>query len=136
MSFQDPFDADKKLASNRGCHCGSHASEAEHQAAVASEEQRFERVVQSAVVRAMFPQDAQRRGENEAESIRRDIAQVRALASQVRNSQPGYAEDLMAAAEALQALRRCAPQASACPAGSAVRPHRAPPQTPLPARAN
>lgn len=61
MSFQDPFDADRKLTSKAGCHCGSHASEAEHDAAVAGEEQRFERVVQSAVVRAMFPQDAQRR---------------------------------------------------------------------------
>ena len=60
MSFQDPFDADRKLAGKAGCHCGAHASEAEHDAA-ASEEKRLERVVQSAVVRAMFPQDAQRR---------------------------------------------------------------------------
>jgi nitrate/nitrite transport system substrate-binding protein len=61
MSFQDPFDADRKLTDKAGCHCGHHASEAEHAAAAAGEEQRFERVVQSAVVRAMFPQDAQRR---------------------------------------------------------------------------
>jgi len=37
------------------------------------------------------------------ESRRRDIAQVRSLAAQVRRSQPGYANDLEAAASALEA---------------------------------
>ena len=61
MSFQDPYDAERKLTATAGCQCGHHASEAEHAAAAAGEEKRYERIVQSAVVRAMFPQDAQRR---------------------------------------------------------------------------
>lgn len=36
------------------------------------------------------------------ESRRRDIAHVRSLAAQVRRSQPGYANDLEAAASALE----------------------------------
>ncbi len=39
----------------------------------------------------------------EADSRRRDIAQVRRLAAQARPSQPGYADDLDAAAAALEA---------------------------------
>ena len=39
-----------------------------------------------------------------AESRRRDIARVRSLAAQVRPSHPGYANDLEAAASALEAL--------------------------------
>ncbi|MFN3890471.1 MAG: CmpA/NrtA family ABC transporter substrate-binding protein [Beijerinckiaceae bacterium] len=65
--FRNPFDATTKLTS--GCSCGAHASQAEHERAFraesvdapASDEVNYERVVQSAVLRAMFPVDAHRR---------------------------------------------------------------------------
>jgi nitrate/nitrite transport system substrate-binding protein len=67
--FDNPFDAKRRL-NPAGCHCGRHASEAEHErdtqlqcASVESqsEDKRYEGVVASAVVRAMFPKDAARR---------------------------------------------------------------------------
>jgi nitrate/nitrite transport system substrate-binding protein len=67
-TFDNPFDPDRQLTS--GCSCGRHATERDHQrdtrqqfqcAEVESEDKRFEGVVASAVVRAMFPQDASRR---------------------------------------------------------------------------
>ena len=66
--FRNPYDANSKLT--KGCSCGAHASQAEHNrafaaegvdAAPASDESNYERVVQSAILRAMFPVDAQRR---------------------------------------------------------------------------
>src|SRR5919206_587375 len=66
-TFDNPFDPNRRLHSG-GCSCGRHVSEAEHQAAelqiqpaIASEEKRYEGVVASAVMRAMFPQDVARR---------------------------------------------------------------------------
>ncbi|MGH6753080.1 MAG: CmpA/NrtA family ABC transporter substrate-binding protein, partial [Bradyrhizobium sp.] len=68
-TFDNPFDPARRLHS-QGCSCGRHSSDAEHDAAAqlslqpavtASEEARFENVVASAVVRAMFPQDVARR---------------------------------------------------------------------------
>ena len=67
-TFDDPFDADRKL-SRSGCVCGQHRSAAEHDHAtptlkcepVPTEEQRYQGVVASAVMRAVFPQDAARR---------------------------------------------------------------------------
>ena len=61
MSFNDPFDATKRL--ERGsCSCGRHANEAAHDAAMlASEDAQVRRVVESAVVRALFPADRERR---------------------------------------------------------------------------
>src|SRR6266853_2741627 len=67
-TFDNPFDPDRGLRSS-GCSCGRHASEAEHEtaaqlqirASVESEQRRYEGVVASAVMRAMFPQDAARR---------------------------------------------------------------------------
>jgi nitrate/nitrite transport system substrate-binding protein len=67
--FDNPFDSSRRLNST-GCSCGRHATEAEHQrdaqlqcAAVESqsEDKRYEGVVASAVMRAVFPQDAARR---------------------------------------------------------------------------
>jgi len=67
-TFDNPFDPDRPLTA--GCACGRHATERDHQldqqhqlqcAAVESEDKRYEGVVASAVVRAMFPQDATRR---------------------------------------------------------------------------
>src|SRR3954465_15882745 len=67
-TFVDPFDANRELA-RAGCACGQHRSAAEHEHAalalhcepVESEQQRYEGVVASAAVRAMFPKDAARR---------------------------------------------------------------------------
>ena len=67
-TFDDPFDADRKL-SRLGCVCGQHGSAAEHDAAAPalrcepapSDDKRYEDVVASAVMRAMFPKDAARR---------------------------------------------------------------------------
>ncbi len=68
-TFDDPFDAARRLTS-AGCACGAHRSQAEHDhaarlapqcAAVESEEKRYEGVVASAVMRAVFPKDAARR---------------------------------------------------------------------------
>ena len=66
--FDDPFDADSRV--NAGCICGQHRSPAEHEHAlralrcepvVESAEKRYENVVASAVLRAVFPQAATRR---------------------------------------------------------------------------
>jgi nitrate/nitrite transport system substrate-binding protein len=67
-TFDDPFDPARSL--QPGCPCGRHASEEEHarelrlpsvSASVTSEDKRYEGVVASAVMRAMFPRDAARR---------------------------------------------------------------------------
>ena len=67
-TFDNPFDPSRRLAS--GCACGRHVSEAEHARAaqlsmqcveVENEDKRYEGVVASAVMRAVFPQDASRR---------------------------------------------------------------------------
>jgi len=66
-TFDDPFDPDRAL-SRSVCVCGRHRSAAEHERAlaprceeVASEDKRYEGVVASAVMRAVFPHDAARR---------------------------------------------------------------------------
>src|SRR3954471_23872957 len=67
-TFDNPFDPDRRLRAG-GCRCGQHVSEAEHEhAALAlrcepqpSEDKRYEGVVASAVLRAIFPKDAARR---------------------------------------------------------------------------
>ncbi|MBX9651100.1 MAG: nitrate ABC transporter substrate-binding protein, partial [Xanthobacteraceae bacterium] len=69
-TFDNPFDSDREL-SRAGCVCGQHRSVAEHEHATLalrcepvpteSDEKRYEGVVASAVVRAMFPKDAARR---------------------------------------------------------------------------
>src|SRR5271155_3724584 len=67
-TFDDPFDSDRGL-SRKGCSCGQHDSDTAHAQAtlalrcegVTSEEKRYEGVVASAVMRAMFPKDAARR---------------------------------------------------------------------------
>jgi nitrate/nitrite transport system substrate-binding protein len=60
MSFDDPFDAKRSL-SRAGCSCGRHESQAEHDTALAASDMRLKRVVESAVVRALFPGDGSRR---------------------------------------------------------------------------
>ena len=69
-TFDNPFDPARAL-DRSGCSCGRHASQMEHdheaqrqlqlKATAASEEKRYEGVVASAVMRAMFPRDAARR---------------------------------------------------------------------------
>ena len=66
----DPFDADRALV-RHGCACGRHRSAAEHAHAARtlrcepvadlSEQKRYEGIVASAVMRAVFPQDVARR---------------------------------------------------------------------------
>jgi nitrate/nitrite transport system substrate-binding protein len=66
-TFDNPFDPTSRLS---GCACGRHRSQIEHERAaepalhcspVESEDRRYEGVVASAVLRAMFPKDVGRR---------------------------------------------------------------------------
>lgn len=65
--FKNPFDAGRLI--RRGCDCGRHESQSAHERAIraeavevsASEDGRYARVVENAVMRALFPQDEQRR---------------------------------------------------------------------------
>jgi nitrate/nitrite transport system substrate-binding protein len=57
MSLNNPFDPDAVL--HRGCNCGHHASQADHD--LAEVNALNQRVIQSTVMRALFPQDAERR---------------------------------------------------------------------------
>ena len=68
-TFDNPFDSKSGLH-RTGCACGQHVSQTEHDATLAmqcvpverqSEDKRYEGVVASAVMRAVFPQDAARR---------------------------------------------------------------------------
>ena len=62
-AYKDPFDAGTSLT--HGCSCGHHHNEAEHQADLAAQTSDSEalsnRVVEAAVMRALFPHDATRR---------------------------------------------------------------------------
>jgi nitrate/nitrite transport system substrate-binding protein len=59
--FKDPFDPDKPL--RLGCSCGQHASEEAHQASqsLASEEVRTRSIVETTIVKALFPIESERR---------------------------------------------------------------------------
>ncbi len=67
-TFDNPFDPSRSLT-RTGRSCGRHISQAEHEQdaarlqclPVASDEKRYEHVVASAVVRALFPKDIARR---------------------------------------------------------------------------
>jgi nitrate/nitrite transport system substrate-binding protein len=69
-TFDNAFDAGRRL-NRAGCSCGRHRSQAEHDAQrqlscapvqrMESEEKRYEGVVASAVMRAVFPKDRARR---------------------------------------------------------------------------
>jgi nitrate/nitrite transport system substrate-binding protein len=68
-TFDNPFDPNRRLRTT-GCACGQHVSQAEHDqsqpqtmqcTAPDDEAQRYEGVVASAVMRAMFPRDVARR---------------------------------------------------------------------------
>ncbi len=55
--LDDPFDPNIQLSA-KGCSCGRHSSQAEHQL---DEDARIGRVVESTVMRALFPHDETRR---------------------------------------------------------------------------
>jgi len=76
-AFKDPFDAKHRLTP--GCACGRHASQAEHTADPATVEGRTARVVEGAVMRALFPHDATRRAFLRAVGAGTAIAAVNAL---------------------------------------------------------
>ncbi len=57
--FRDASDYRTRLRS--GCSCGAHESQAAHDSAPDSADDRIKRVVESALLRAMFPQDEARR---------------------------------------------------------------------------
>src|SRR6476661_8517146 len=68
-TFDNPFDPQHRL-DRSGCACGRHVSQIEHErdaapalqcTPVESEDERYQGVVASAVMRAVFPQDAARR---------------------------------------------------------------------------
>ncbi|WP_020185682.1 CmpA/NrtA family ABC transporter substrate-binding protein [Methylopila sp. 73B] len=77
-TFKDPFDARYRLNS-RGCSCGQHGSETEHAEAQASDDARTGRVVEGAVMRALFPHDATRRAFLSAVGAGTAFAAVNAL---------------------------------------------------------
>jgi nitrate/nitrite transport system substrate-binding protein len=60
MSLHDPFDPNTTMSN---CSCGQHASQTQHDIAVGAGDVDAlnSRVVQTAVMRALFPQDAERR---------------------------------------------------------------------------
>lgn len=67
-TFSNPFSSAVRFM--KGCICGKHHSQAEHERTISAEavdappsndEGRFRRVVETAVMRAMFPVDAERR---------------------------------------------------------------------------
>ena len=61
MSFDNPLNATVALGRG-GCGCGRHATQAEHDAAATGcADARLSRMVESAVVRALFPEDGSRR---------------------------------------------------------------------------
>ena len=66
MHLSNPFDGGLKLGRG-GCACGRHASPGAHAAALraedatASADGRLKRIVQSAIMRALFPHDPERR---------------------------------------------------------------------------
>ena len=70
-TFDNPFDPQRRL-NRSGCACGRHATQGDHERDAAAalqcvpverqgEDQRYQGVVASAVMRAVFPQDAARR---------------------------------------------------------------------------
>lgn len=76
--FDDPFDSARRL-NRSGCACGEHASPAEHQAAQIAGDARLTRMVESAVVRAIFPQEATRRAFLRAVGSSTAIAAISAI---------------------------------------------------------
>ncbi len=84
--FLDPLRSGKGL--RQACSCGSHANQAEHEIALkaeacdvaeSSDETRLRRVVESALVRALFPRDDTRRAFVQAVGASTALAAISAL---------------------------------------------------------
>ena len=60
MGIRNPFDSDRPMP-RHSCSCGQHATEAEHRLAGLAGDAQISRLVEAAVVRAIFPHDAGRR---------------------------------------------------------------------------
>ncbi|NEU10802.1 ABC transporter substrate-binding protein [Methylobacterium sp. BTF04] len=91
--FDDPFNA--RLTLKRGgCSCGAHGSQAEHEAAAPSGDAQMNRVVESAVMRALFPQDAQRR------AFLKSVGAATAIAAVNQFLPTGFAAEALAQAGA------------------------------------
>ena len=90
-TFDDPFDPSRRLT-RAGCSCGRHASEAEHDAAAAldGDDVRLKRVVEGAVVRALFPNDRTRR------AFLRAVGTSTAMAAIASALPLGFATDALA----------------------------------------
>jgi len=96
--FRNPFDPNQKLS----CSCGQHASEAEHDAAAAlpSVEDSQRRALEGAVMRAVFPRDAERRrflrivGAGSAYGILSSIFPFTALQAMADEKKPLEKKDL------------------------------------------
>lgn len=87
-AFDNPFDPEVRLG--RGCSCGQHATQQEHEAAVTAR-QLEERAVESAVMRALFPHDATRR------NFLRAVGSGTAMAAVAALFPLGFAKDVFAA---------------------------------------
>jgi nitrate/nitrite transport system substrate-binding protein len=84
-AYNDPFDP----TSRRGCSCGRHATQAAHDL---DEQQASRRVIENALMRAVFPADAQRRAFLRAVGAGTAAAALSAII-------PGGAIDALAATE-------------------------------------
>lgn len=79
-TFDNPFDPDQSL--HRGCTCGKHASQADHNAAIGAspnptdEEAALNRAVESSVMRSLFPEDRTRRNFIKAVGVSTAMAAV------------------------------------------------------------
>lgn len=106
-TFDNPFDPQQELNSS-GCSCGRHINRAEHERDAArqlqcdavdapqGQDKRYENVVASAVMRAMFPQDASRR------AFLKSVGASTALAALSQFFPLGTATDLFAQAAPLE----------------------------------
>ncbi|HXW23975.1 MAG TPA: CmpA/NrtA family ABC transporter substrate-binding protein [Xanthobacteraceae bacterium] len=95
-TFDDPLDPQVTLAA--GCSCGRHANAQEHERAARAlgEEARYQRLVASAVMRALFPHDPARR------AFLKTVGASTALAAVAQFLPLRFAADLFAAAQPLE----------------------------------
>ncbi|KQP02586.1 CmpA/NrtA family ABC transporter substrate-binding protein [Methylobacterium sp. Leaf93] len=61
MALFDKYSGSRPRLSRRGCSCGVHVSQAEHEAALPTGDAAVQRVVETSMMRAVFPREAERR---------------------------------------------------------------------------
>jgi nitrate/nitrite transport system substrate-binding protein len=102
--FDNPLDPNRRL-NRSGCSCGRHIDEIEHQrdaqaqlqcVPTESDEKRYESVVASTVMRAMFPKDAARR------AFLKSVGASTALAAVSQFFPLGVASEVFAEAKAIE----------------------------------